>query len=92
MLTVVALRVLPHDAQRCWASRDGRIDRLSQPSSIERQPQLRVAIQVNDLPPAADYPVGTRLSLATPGPDALHQLYDDGKWRPVSKADLQVKY
>lgn len=55
-------------------------------------PQLRVAIQVNDLPPAADYPVGTRLSLATPGPDALHQLYDDGKWRPVSKADLQVKY
>lgn len=55
-------------------------------------PHLRVAIQANDFPPAANYPTGTRLSLATPGPDSLYQLYDDGKWRPASKADLKVKY
>lgn len=55
-------------------------------------PHLRVALKANDLPDGSLYPTGTRLSLATPGEDALYQLYDDGKWRPLSKADLKAKY
>lgn len=66
--------------------------RLAQYIEWHYPPQLRVAVQANDFPATGLYPTGTRLSLATPGPDNLHQLYDDGKWRPASKADLKAKY